>query len=66
MTDNQTIFQAFEWDVPSDHKHWQRLDRALPSLKAIGVDNVWLPPACKGGSFRSNGYDIYGSAIPSR
>lgn len=49
----------FEWYVPSDHKHWQRLRKALPDLDSIGIDNIWLPPGCKGGSSTSNGYDIY-------
>jgi hypothetical protein len=49
----------FEWYVPPDHQHWQRLRKALPALSAIGIDNIWLPPGCKGGSPKSNGYDIY-------
>ena len=28
-------------------------------MKRIGIDNIWLPPGCKAGSNRSNGYDIY-------
>lgn len=57
--ENFTLFQGFEWNVPADKKHWQRLLRELPKLKAIGVDNVWLPPACKASSDKGNGYDIY-------
>ncbi|KAF1998441.1 glycoside hydrolase family 13 protein [Amniculicola lignicola CBS 123094] len=56
---NQTLFQAFEWNVPADQKHWQRLIKALPNLKTIGVDNLWLPPGCKAASPEGNGYDIY-------
>ena len=59
MAENRTLFQAFEWNVPADQHHWQRLCRILPQLKAIGIDNLWLPPACKGNSFQGNGYDIY-------
>ena len=59
MAENCTLFQAFEWNVPADQHHWQRLRRILPQLKAIGIDNLWLPPACKGNNFRGNGYDIY-------
>lgn len=51
--------RKFEWYVPSDHQHWQRLRKALPALSAIGIDNIWLPPGCKGGFSQSNGYDIY-------
>lgn len=57
--ENYTMMQAFEWYVPADHKHWERLRKAVPSLKAIGVDNLWIPPACKASSAEGNGYDIY-------
>lgn len=57
--DNTLIFQGFEWHVPADRKHWRRLQRVLPGLKAIGVDNIWLPPGCKGMDPSGNGYDIY-------
>ncbi|KAF3762759.1 family 13 glycoside hydrolase [Cryphonectria parasitica EP155] len=56
---NQTMFQGFEWYVPSDQKHWQRLDNALPSLEALGITSIWIPPACKAGWHTSNGYDLY-------
>lgn len=36
-----------------------RLERALPDLKAIGIDTIWIPPGCKAGTSDSNGYDIY-------
>ena len=32
---------------------------ALESYKAIGLDAIWLPPACKGANTQGNGYDIY-------
>ena len=57
--ENATMMQAFEWYVPADHQHWKRLTRALPQLKAWGIDNLWIPPGCKAGSSQSNGYDIY-------
>ena len=56
---NSTVFQAFEWDIPADQQHWQRLRRVLPQLSSIGVSSLWLPPACKAGSPRGNGYDVY-------
>ena len=31
----------------------------MPSLKAAGVDNVWIPPACKASGPSGNGYDVY-------
>lgn len=57
--DNTTLFQGFEWYLPSDGKHYQRLRRDLEKLKQLGVDQVWLPPGCKAGWQGSNGYDIY-------
>lgn len=53
------MFQAFEWNVPSDGKHFQRLYTAAEDLKSIGIDNVWLPPACKASGPNDNGYGIY-------
>lgn len=59
-TENYTLLQGFEWNVPADQKHWKRLTAVLQSLKDTGIDNVWLPPACKGaGGTKANGYDIY-------
>jgi len=58
--DNYCLLQGFEWNVPADQKHWLRLKNVLHDLKDVGIDNVWLPPACKGaGGTNANGYDIY-------
>lgn len=57
--DNALMMQAFEWHVPDDQRHWQRLKSVLPSLKEIGVDSMWIPPGCKAMSPSGNGYDIY-------
>jgi alpha-amylase len=57
--ENMTMMQAFEWYVPDDHKHWKRLADNVAQLKAIGVDNIWLPPGCKASSPSGNGYDVY-------
>ena len=59
MHENPVIFQTFEWNIPCDRKHYQRLLRALPDLHAIGITALWLPPACKAGNSSGNGYDIY-------
>ncbi|KAJ5690456.1 CAZyme family GH13 [Penicillium macrosclerotiorum] len=50
---------AFEWHVPADRYHWNRLKLALPDLKEIGIDKIWIPPGCKGMDPCGNGYDIY-------
>ncbi|KAI0180697.1 glucan 1,4-alpha-maltohexaosidase [Hypoxylon sp. FL1284] len=57
--ENMTMLQGFEWYVPADQKHWVRLERHIPQLKAWGIDNIWIPPACKASSNQGNGYDIY-------
>lgn len=59
MPENATLLQGFEWNIPADGKHYQRLLKALPSLKNAGVDNLWLPPGCKASSPEGNGYDVY-------
>ena len=43
--ENMTMLQGFEWYVPADQKHWIRLEKHVPQLKAWGVDNIWIPPA---------------------
>lgn len=57
--ENTLILQAFEWHVPADRRHWNRLKVALPDFKAIGVDQIWIPPGCKGMDPSGNGYDVY-------
>lgn len=56
---NSLMMQGFEWHVPADQFHWQRLRKALPSLKDAGVDNLWIPPGCKGMDPLGTGYDLY-------
>lgn len=56
---NSLMMQGFEWHVPADQCHWQRLREALPSLKDAGVDNLWIPPGCKGMDPFGTGYDLY-------
>ncbi|CAI7600870.1 unnamed protein product [Penicillium palitans] len=53
------MMQGFEWHVPADQRHWQRLRKAIPDLKDIGVDNIWIPPGCKGMNPSGIGYDVY-------
>ena len=54
------MLQRFEWNVPADQKHFLRLKNVLQDSKNIGIDKVWLPPACKGqGGAQANGYDVY-------
>ncbi len=58
--ENHCLLQGFEWNVPADQRHWVRLQNVLGDLKHVGIDNLWIPPACKGqGGDKANGYDIY-------
>lgn len=58
--DNQTIMQYFEWNLPPVSLHWQRVAAQAESLKKLGVDIVWLPPAYKGAAGAHDvGYGVY-------
>ncbi|KAL3708407.1 hypothetical protein TMatcc_006391 [Talaromyces marneffei ATCC 18224] len=57
--ENTCMFEAFEWYVPQDGRHYQRLQQCLPDLREIGIDNLLLPPGCKAMHPSGNGYDIY-------
>lgn len=57
--DNKLMLQAFEWYLPDDGQHWQRLKEAAPALKAMGVGGVWIPPCCKATGTNDVGYGIY-------
>lgn len=60
LEENYCLLQGYEWNVPADQKHYIRLKNVLQNLKDVGIDNVWLPPACKGAAGpEANGYDVY-------
>lgn len=56
---HQLLMQAFEWYLPADAKHWQRLKSSIPELQQLGVSQLWLPPAFKGTSSDDVGYGVY-------
>lgn len=56
---NSLLMQYFEWYLPNDGKHWQRLKDDVDHLVEIGVDNVWFPPVFKATSTDDVGYGIY-------
>lgn len=59
-TQNNTMMQYFEWYIPSDAKHWERLAEDSNHLKELGINYVWLPPAYKGASGKNDvGYGVY-------
>lgn len=57
--ENGTMMQYFEWDLPNDGKHWQRLKEDAAHLAEIGVNAVWIPPCFKSLSQDDVGYGIY-------
>ena len=57
---NETMLQGFEWYLPADGKHWQKLSRMAHWLAFRGFTAVWLPPAYKGElGDREVGYAVY-------
>ncbi len=56
---NYTMMQFFEWHVPNDGKHWQRLKEHVEELQGVGINAVWIPPVTKAISQDDNGYGVY-------
>jgi len=59
MNKNGTIIQYFEWYLPDDGKHWERLKDDAKHLKEIGISLVWMPPATKATGTNDVGYGVY-------
>ena len=57
--DNYIMIQYFEWELPSDQRHWQRLKDDVDNLAHIGVSGVWIPPCCKSTGPNDVGYGVY-------
>jgi alpha-amylase len=57
---NRTLIQFFHWNYTDGGKLWDEVSDKAESLAAMGLTDVWLPPAYKGasGGF-SVGYDTY-------
>lgn len=51
--------QYFEWYLPDDGQHWQRLRDDAQHLAEIGITSVWMPPAFKATSSGDIGYGVY-------
>ena len=56
---NETMMQYFEWYLPNDGLWWKRCAAKAESLHALGITQVWLPPAYKGTSQEDVGYGVY-------
>ena len=59
MSTNETMMQYFEWYLPNDGLWWKRCAAKAENLAALGVTEVWLPPAYKGTSQEDVGYGVY-------
>lgn len=57
--ENQTLMQYFEWYLPDDGQHWNRLAEDASNLAAKGIRKVWMPPAFKGTGSNDVGYGVY-------
>ena len=56
----KTVLQAFEWYLPADGQHWQKIAQVAPDLKKLGFTGAWLPPAYKGAAgINDVGYGVY-------
>lgn len=57
---SRTLLQFFHWYTPTNQRLWKELHEKAPSLAAMGITDVWLPPAYKGATgVASVGYDTY-------
>ena len=57
--DNRVMVQGFEWYLPNDGEHWNRLRDLAGELKTIGAGSVWTPPCCKATGTDDVGYGVY-------
>jgi alpha-amylase len=57
---NGTILQYFHWYVPDDGTLWNEVNNRAHQLADAGFTAMWLPPAYKGISGKSDvGYGVY-------
>ena len=56
---NTIMLQGFEWYLPDDGAHFDRLAAMAEELAALGVGGVWLPPFCKATGTNDTGYGVY-------
>lgn len=47
---NPTLLQCFHWYYPAGGELWREVTALAPNLNEIGINMIWLPPACKGAS----------------
>lgn len=59
MSVNKTMMQYFEWYLPNDGLWWKRCSAKAHNLAALGITDIWLPPAYKATSQGDVGYGVY-------
>ena len=59
MAANRTMMQYFEWYLPNDGFWWKRCAAKADHLAALGITDVWLPPAYKATAQDDVGYGVY-------
>lgn len=57
--ENDLMVQMFEWYIPKNATHWNRVANQFTNLKILGVKKMWLPPASKNANRNQIGYDVY-------
>eukprot|EP01012_Entosiphon_sulcatum_P063234 TRINITY_DN9036_c0_g1_i1.p1 TRINITY_DN9036_c0_g1~~TRINITY_DN9036_c0_g1_i1.p1 ORF type:complete len:502 (-),score=55.89 TRINITY_DN9036_c0_g1_i1:25-1530(-) len=55
----RVLLQGFYAGVPGNGVWWTALATECGAISSAGFTDVWLPPAMKGGSSDSDGYDPY-------
>ncbi len=60
MEKNRTLMQYFEWYTKPEDRLWIKANKNANYLQAIGITDIWLPPAYKaaGGKYNA-GYAVY-------
>lgn len=57
---NQTMLQGFEWYLPENGCLWSRWEKQAQNIAALGITDIWLPPAYKGANGAADvGYGVY-------
>ena len=60
ISNNDTILQYFEWNLPADQNHWNWLQGDAAEAAELGITMAWLPPAYKGAAGKDDaGYGVY-------
>lgn len=57
---NRIMMQYFEWYLEPNSKLWKKVVANATNLQAIGITDIWLPPAFKAADGKQDaGYGIY-------